>query len=175
MPRPLTHIMQDLQLSYVRAVVAQAGATLSQIDGSSDYGTDVTLSAIMDDKGTFTDSGPPVRCQLKASTDCIFYPNAENPTHVKFDMKVDAYNKLVHPKRSYVAFVLFAMPKEQKEWLLISRDCMCLRNCCYWARLLGAKSPNKETKRVCIPISNVFDQAAVNQILEEAAEYRPNG
>lgn len=175
MPRPENHIKQDLQLAYVGAVVAQAGATLSPTPGGSDYGTDIQISDIMNDEGVFTDTGPPVRCQLKASTDCIFYPNDENPTLVKFDMKVGAYNKLVHPKRSYTAFILFAMPNDRKEWLTITRDHMSLRNCCYWARLSGDRSPNKSTKRVCIPIDNVFDMSAVKQILEEAAEYRPYG
>lgn len=173
MARPEDHIKQDLQLAFVSAVVAQAGATLTPVEGGSDYGTDIYISDIEPDDGVFADTGPPVRCQLKASTNCIFHPNDENPTLVKFDMRVKDYNKLVSPKRSYIVFILFAMPKERNDWLTISRDFMSLRNCCYWTRLSGGKSDNKRSQRVCIPIDNVFDTSAVMQIFEEAAEYRP--
>ena len=166
MPRPASHIIPDLQLAYVDAVVARAGYTCDHVKDSNDYGTDVMISETMEDNGTFSDTGPPVRCQLKASTS--FEVKSE---YVACDMEVDAYNKLVHLRRGFIILIVFKLPKDEKEWLKINDDCMSLKNCCYWDRIVGEKSEKKRTKRIKIPRIQRFDPPSVAQILRLSREY----
>lgn len=166
MPRPPTHIIPDLQLAYVDAVVARAGYTCDHVTGSNDYGTDVMISETMEEDGNFSDTGPPVRCQLKAST--TFEVKSD---HVACDLEVDAYNKLVNPRRGFIILIVFKLPEDENEWLKISEKCLSLRKCCYWDRIVGEKSENESSKRVKIPRIQRFDPPAVAQILRLSREF----
>ncbi|MDE2859198.1 MAG: DUF4365 domain-containing protein [Chloroflexota bacterium] len=158
--------MQDLQLAYVDAVVARAGYTCDHVKGSNDYGTDVMISDTMEESGTFSDTGPPVRCQLKAS---ITYEVKSE--YIACDMEVGAYNKLVNPRRGFIILIVFKLPKDEKEWLKVNDDCMSLKNCCYWDRIVDEKSENRSKKRIKIPRIQRFDPPAVAQILRLSREY----
>ena len=166
MPRPSSHIIPDLQLAYVDAVVARAGYTCDHVRDSNDYGTDVMISDTMEEKGKYSDTGPPVRCQLKASIN--FEVKSD---HVACDLEVGAYNKLVNPRRGFIVLIVFKLPKDEKEWLKVNDDYMSLKNCCYWDRVVGEKSEKKDKKRVKIPRIQRFDPPAVAQILRLSREY----
>ena len=166
MPRPSSHIIPDLQLAYVDAVVARAGYTCDHVRDSNDYGTDVLISDTMEEDGSFSDTGAPVRCQLKASIN--FEVKRE---FVACDLEVEAYNKLVNPRRGFIILIVFKLPRDEKQWLSVNDDCMSLRNCCYWDRIVGEKSEKKNTKRVKIPRIQRFDPPAVAQILRLSREY----
>ena len=171
MIRPDAHIMTQLQVSYVKAVAAIAGVTCDEVSTGNDYGTDVFLSDLMDDDEIgVSDTGVPCRCQLKSSITCKLRDN-----HVSYKLSVSAYNKLVHPRRGFIILIVFNLPREKSDWLKQSEDVLCLKHCCYWTRVTGEKSTNKNSITIKIPREQVFDSEAIKTVMRLANEDKNHG
>ena len=167
--QPLDYLkMEFLQVAYVNAVVADAGKSCDT--PRRDTGIDLRVVDWIQDPqnpNSYEDGGVVFNCQLKASTRCSFKDD-----NMIFPMKVKEYNKLVNwPGAGIKILVAFNMPKQPESWFSQNSDIMCLRHCCYWTELTGkSPSPNKpdSTKRIPIPVSNVFDSETVMQLTERA-------
>lgn len=162
---PLRHMMEYLQIAYVRAVVARAEATYQTYE--QDYGIDGRISAI---RG-LTPEGKPIPdicafdCQLKATRNW----KIEND-HVKFDLDVRAYNTLIALQDRLGILILYRLPKNIDKWLTVSEESLCMRKCCYWKLLSGEPTTNTSTKQVCIPQSQLFDTSAVTYLLDQVRQ-----
>ncbi len=161
---PLTHIMEDLQFAYVRAVIANAGRTCEKPE--RDYGVDLRVVDAGDTGKSYSDDdGVAFNCQLKSSTKY----RVSNGT-VYFPVKVKHYNKMVTwTGTTPLLLIAFTMPDKKEEWCTQSEESLCLRHCCFWKDLAGeAKSAlNPESRiNVEIPSHSIFDSAVVNEFVE---------
>lgn len=165
MPIPSSHMKEQLQFSYVNAVVARSGAKCTP--PPSDYGMDVIISEvkILPD-GSFTDTSFLFHGQLKATTRCKIRND-----YVVYDLDVKTYNKLVQWEGNAPAIlIVFKLPKNEQEWLNLDEDVLCMRNCCYWMRLEGKVSTNVSSKTIKIPREQVFDPQAVTYLLDQVRQ-----
>lgn len=164
MPIPSSHLQERLHFAYVHAVVAKAGATCQPYN--PDYGTDARISAIkIKPSGGYAKSTVGFECQLKSSTSCEI-----NDQHVVYDLDANTYNHLVAFEDMFGILILFRLPKREVDWLEISEDVMCLRNCCYWLHLTGKKTKNISSKRIFIPRHQLFNPEAVKQLLNQVKQ-----
>jgi hypothetical protein len=150
---PYQHTEEVLSVSYVKAVVSQFGHTYSTIE--SDYGTDGCVRKIKKTDQSFIDLGTKFDCQLKAS---INWEKKEN--YIVYDLSSEAYNKLVLRNNESdipCLLIILCLPKEKNEWLSISENALNIRNCCYFTYLYGTTTKNVGTKRIFIPMKNIFD------------------
>lgn len=168
MSLPLNHKMEHLNSAYVRAVAAKAGANCTKPE--YDYGVDLIINEMQSSPGGgFTGTGSLFQCQLKATTNLKVEDD-----YVVYDMEVGAYNKLVEWEVGWIILIVFKLPKDEREWLSVTEDVLCMKDCCYyWIPLREEASTNKSSKRIRIPRNQLFDPQAVTDLLERVRrDYR---
>jgi hypothetical protein len=162
MPIPLSHMKERLSVAYVRTVVARAGAQFIPEDGT-EYGTDAIIRKVqLLPNGNYASTSWGFDCQIKATTNWI-----EEREHLVYDMKVEAYNKLItHLGSTSCILILFRLPINEADWLRLDEESLLLKNCCYWMYLEGQRSSNKSTVRIRIPRKHLFTPDSVNNLLD---------
>ena len=159
MSLPLNYKMEHLHFAYVRAVAAKAGANCTRPE--NDYGVDLRINKVRTKPdGGFADTGFLFHCQLKATTNLKVEDN-----YVVYDMEAGAYKNLVEWKGGLMILIVFKLPKDEQEWLSVTEDVLCMKDCCYWIHL-EESSTNKSSKRIRIPRNQLFDPQAVTDLLE---------
>lgn len=140
-------IQEELSKAYVRAVVYNAGLSLS-IPEKDYYGIDGTI----DDPNRRGVNR--IDFQLKSTTD---YEVRDG--EIVYDLRVEDYNRLIRDEDVPRVLILYLMPKDPDEWLAQGLEQLCLRECAFWHSLMGKDwSPNPYEKRVFVPQANVFSQ-----------------
>jgi hypothetical protein len=99
---------------------------------------------------------------VKATTRSVLQPDK-----ILYDLKAEAYNKLVAFEIRPVILILFRLPVTQDEWVNCAEDCLELRNCCYWMIVRGLPTDNTSSIRISIPRTQIFDPTAVNYLLDK--------
>lgn len=161
MPIPPEHIKERLNVAYVTAVVAKAGAACSFTD-APEYGNDGHISKVVQlPNGKFRETGHIIHCQLKAT--CTSEIRGDN---IIYDMEVDAYNKLAQWSGSTCILILLCLPEKVTDWLHLSEDQLILKRCSYWTQICGPQSSNKSTQRVSIPRKQLFTPETVVELLK---------
>lgn len=156
---PETHIQEKLSLAYVKAIAAQAGVNFVET-GGNDYGVDAFIQKVIQlENGKLVTNGYPMQCQIKASSVCIV-----EEQDVVFDVKADAYNKLIAAEKA-VLLIVFRMPKGKLDWLSSDEDALKISNCCYWYIVDGLETKNSEQKRIRIPRVQQFNEESINTLL----------
>jgi hypothetical protein len=156
------HIEESLSLSYVNAVVSKTGQVFNVIN--RDYGVDGSVRRIDSINGKLIDMGAVFDCQLKASKNW-----SENETEIIYDIKADAYNRLVIRRENSTLpcyLILLCLPKDKKDWLCITENELILKRSCYYYQMPDERTKNTSSVRVKIPKKNLFDCGAVNILLE---------
>ena len=149
------NFMQErLSRSYVEAVVHRAGFRLSYplVD---DHGIDGTIAS-------YGGGLNRVDFQLKSTTDY-----AVRDGEIIYDLRAENYNRLTADDGLPQVLILYAMPSDDRLWLSQSEDELCLRKCAYWVSLMGKpKSSNVSTRRVRLPLSNVFNEDGLRDMFK---------
>ena len=140
-------IQKQLSQAYVRAVVYNAGFSLSSPEEDY-YGIDGTI----DDP---TRRGVNrIDFQLKSTTNYEIRDGA-----IVYDLRVEDYNRLIRDDDVPRVLILYLMPDDRDEWLAQGPEQLCLRECAFWHSLMGEpRSPNVSHKRVFVPQGNVFSR-----------------
>jgi len=146
----------------VQAVIAQSGWSYGVPE--SDYGIDIEVKYVREIGGKYKSTGHALEIQIKSTTQPYIRDN-----ELIFDLDVAAFNELANPTRGANAIlVVYCMPSADSDWLAVSREQIVLRNCGYWVCLRGLEaSGNQATKRVSIPLSQVFDADALGEMMEK--------
>ena len=167
MSLPLNYKMEHLHFAYVRAVAAKAGANCTRPE--NDYGVDLRINKVRTKPdGGFADTGFLFHCQLKATTNLKVEDD-----YVVYDMEAGAYKNLVEWKGGWIILIVFKLPKDEQEWLSVTEDVLCMKDCCYWIHLREESSTNESSKRIRIPRNQLFDPQAVTDLLERVRrDYR---
>lgn len=158
---PPQHRQEAMSMAYIQAVCAKCGWAC-EIQ-KQDYGTDVDIKYIKNFNGTRRATGHTLRVQAKSTASPLF----ENGSLV-FDLAVKNYNDLCNIEvGSPIILVVYCMPSDENDWLCIGTNATVLKHCGYWISLRGnTRSENETTQRIRIPSNNVFDETALNDMME---------
>jgi hypothetical protein len=159
-------IEESLSRAYVFAVAGRAGVNIA---GSiKDYGIDGTFRRVVMFGEERIETGFPVDFQLKASIDCKLEPDS-----VVYDMKADAYQKLVYRRNNGSSphiLILLALPADAEQWIGHSEDALLIRQCCYWYQVGHEYTENTSSIRIRIPRNQQLTPSSLNTLLDMAEE-----
>lgn len=112
---------------------------------------------------------PRLDAQVKCtSTDCV------RDEAIYYDLKVENYNKLIHPNPGSPQFLIVVIvPEHINDWIQVNNQpeiATIIRAAAYWLSLKG-KEPtnNKNTKTVEIPLNNRLTPAMLKAIMRKIA------
>lgn len=155
------HQKESLGQAYVRAVVAKAGFNIAVSE--HDYGVDGLIKDVADRGGRYFETGFGINFQLKSSVDVVFEDG-----FVVYDLESKNYNDLVYETTMLPnILVLFVLPHDEQLWLNVDREHLSIRHCAWWGSLAGlAPTQNSESKRIRIPIEQVFDPSNLIKMMD---------
>ena len=154
-PMPSSQIQEQLSLAYVRSVIFDAGCNVSF--PAVDRGIDGTIEA---PRGGMNK----VDFQIKSTTRQLELDDG----NIMYDLRVENYNQLIVSDDAPRVLILYLMPSEREEWISQSENELCLRNCAYWASLMGRRlSRNRYTKRVEVPLANIFSSDGLSDMFSQ--------
>jgi hypothetical protein len=158
----IPHCKESLSRAYITAVVGRARHKVNW-NSDFDYGVDGYVRAI-EQRGTrHFETGLGFDFQSKTTTNWELV-NGE----IVYDLETDAYNDLVCRAGNGVLpflLILLCIPHDDNDWLDVSPDRLIIQKCAYWLQLDGVLTTNAGTKRVKIPVANVFMPSSVIYIL----------
>jgi hypothetical protein len=160
----IPHCKESLSRAYVTAVVGRSRNNLLW-GREFDYGVDGSVR-ILKKRGTrIREIGLGFDFQSKTTTDWEI-----DGGEVAYDLEVEAYNDLVERAGSGAfpfLLVLLCLPTNEAGWLDVSPEKLVLQKCAFWSKLNGSLTNNAGTRRIRIPVANVFTPAAVATILHD--------
>jgi hypothetical protein len=157
-------IMEELSLTYVRAVASHARFSVEEVRRDRDS-IDLHILA----KGSLGGPlhSPALAVQLKSTgmTDEDLQ-RCSQAHSFPFDLKPKNFNDLSARTLIPRVLVVFLMPKDPEEWLTATQEALTLRRAAYWCSLLGnAATSNKTSARVHVPWTQVFDVDGIRALL----------
>lgn len=160
----IPHCKESLSRAYVTAVVGRA---LHKINWNSDYdyGIDGYVRELAKRGSRHFETGLGFDFQSKTTTSWTL-----NGQNIIYDLEADAFNDLASRAGTGALpfiLILLCIPSDDTIWLDVSPDRLIIQKCAYWLQVDGILTPNTATKRIHIPISNVFTPASVIQILSD--------
>lgn len=159
--------MEQYQIGLIRSIAAAAGCTYSTVN--PDPGIDALLTR---HDGSIMDSQ--IQIQLKAVSEQNGW-NADR-SRIHTELSAERYADAIKPKEELTTrtiFLIMDLPTTVDAWINYQDDSMLLHNHCYWVSLEG--EPPKtgvQTVRISAPVEQLFDDAALCEILEKVKEGR---
>jgi hypothetical protein len=150
---------EALSLAYVHAVAAACGMTHSV--PSKDYGIDLVLNDIREERHRFTESGWSLAIQLKSTASVV-----EMRAGISYDLPVRAYDALraTFPVRRIL--VLSVLPDDERQWVRYTHSRMELRQRAFWISLRGRPAVrNRSSLRLTIPKRQRFTSDGLRAIM----------
>jgi len=121
-------------------------------------------------KSRYSETGRELKFQLKATTENSVIVSDDN---LKYDLEAKNYNDLIMRRntKSPLILVLFILPTNQTEWLIVSENELISKKCAYWyiPQQNEATTENTDTKRIVINKNNLVNPESLNQLFEEYA------
>lgn len=156
------HQKESLGQAYVRAIVAKAGYNISVSE--HDYGVDGLIKDVVNRGERYFETGFGINFQLKSSVNVTFEDD-----FLVYDLESKNYNDLVYETEMLPnILILFAMPREESQWLTFNRDQLSIRNCAWWCSFAGLEqTKNDVKKRVRIPIDQVFSPDSLVDLMNK--------
>ena len=114
-----------------------------------------------------------LNAQLKNTT--IIKPDAGKEYFSHQLKKREFFERLALPRKGVKAILLvMATSPIQAKWTSADHDNMMVRHCCYWACLEGHPvDPEVSSPSVRIPTANIFDGAALTEIMDKLDRGEP--
>jgi hypothetical protein len=164
---PTTAKQDHLGVAYVRAVAAKAGCTSLCTEGGADFGIDIQVNHVALVDGKPETDGALIQIQLKS-----VYNAEVKEEHVVYDLEAKDYNRLVRKRYTSRLLVLFRLPREEDRWLTVTPDATTIRHCAYWQNIPQGDdlTENHRTIRIKIPVNQVFDPAALVELMTRVVE-----
>jgi hypothetical protein len=147
---------QQLSVAYVHAVAAMAGYRC-QVQTPDQDSVDVTICATGHVHATSIARSPKLDVQLKATSSLVV---DQDPFSFRLGLK--NYNDLRRDSLIPKILVVLILPKERRQWLETTEECMISRRCAYWASL-AEKPETANTHSISIRIPRV-QQFTVDQL-----------
>ena len=148
-------------MAYALAIAASAGYTTSERDLDRD-GVDLSIQA----GGAMR---PALDLQLKATI------NLGDPREgvFQFPLRIRNYDLLRIPTQTPRLLVVLDLPRNQGQWMTVTRNELILRHRAYWTSLSGLEeTQNAESISVSIPEQNLFDATSLHTLMEQSRSGR---
>jgi hypothetical protein len=160
--------MEALQESYLRAVVASAGCVVVG-KPEIDEGIDLEVRHTSGSHG-LTDGVARLEIQMKATVG----PISGDARYLTARMSQGRYNHFAtkNPTMDKIV-VIMHMPARQEHWIYARPKGLTIHHCAYWMNLAGADQVNTLTATVAAPMSQVFDDVALCDIMERIGRGDP--
>jgi hypothetical protein len=156
---PDNHVKSFLSKSYVNAVATQAGFGCQFKE--PDYGIDAEISEVQFfNNGKYISTGYHFNVQMKAT-----HNFTRNMNEVVYSLDAEAYNRLVYHKGGLIVLVLFCLPENPNDRILLTEDCLELRNCCYWYKAPEEETNNSSSLTIHIPRGQIFTPASCQNLM----------
>jgi len=145
-------------LAYASAVAAKARYTIA-IPIQDRDSIDIVFSAGGPRR-------PSIAAQLKATIN-LGSVNAEG--NFSYSLKKKNYDDLIELCQTPRILIVLDMPVDPLDWMNISEDELIIKRKAYWVHLVGLpETDNTSGKTVYIPKINVFNEAALSQLIERS-------
>ena len=153
---------EDLSISYLRAIAAQAQITF-ELRNRDDDGRDAELSKITQVNGAPFNAEFSV--QLKATYSKSAYKQSDD--FIKYRLKAKNYNDLCRRGTKSIILGLLILPSNVSNWVSQSAEKLILQKCMYWISLRGNKeTANSSSVTVKIPKSNVLSAEQLTKMVD---------
>ena len=152
--------MEQISLTYVRAVASQAGyqVTIPESDNDS---VDGVLMAQFGRR-------PRIEFQAKSTTRDVLRNGI-----IYFPLPIKNYEELRVESWVPRILVVMLMPRDNAARLSQTTTELCLYHCTYWLSLASMPArPNTSNVTVEIPTSNIFDRGQLDALMNRANEGR---
>jgi hypothetical protein len=152
-----TDVEEAYSVAYVHALAAGLGYVVSQKNFDRD-GVDLTVEA-------GDGCRPKIDIQLKATIN--LKDNGKGA--FRYPCRKRNYDLLRLTTQTPRLLVVLHLPSDANEWLTVTPSELVLRNCAYWANLLGAAEVENETSvTIDLPQHNRFDLAGLKALMEQS-------
>lgn len=155
---------EDLSISYLRAVAAQAKVTF-ELRHRDENSIDVHLSKL-----TTTDEGNQFYALFNVQLKATYSDYTETATTINYPLNVKNYNDLRRPSSNSIILCLLILPKDCSNWISQTPKELCLKKCMYWISLKDfPETHNKTTVTIDIPKTNVVTVEALEKMIHDVA------
>jgi hypothetical protein len=152
--------MEAYQAGYLRAIAAAAGCIISRPE--IDEGVDIGLTH-RSSEHTVGDQVARLEVQMKSTSTGVFPPTS----HVSARMTRKRHDELSVPNPTINKIVvILCMPADPKDWVLSEPEFLRMHHCAYWVNLAGSPAATAANPTVRAPISQVFDDVSLCEIME---------
>lgn len=155
---------EDLSISYLRAVAAQAQVTF-ELRHRDENSIDVHLS-----KQTTTEDGNEFYAMFNVQLKATFSGYTETNTTIHYPLNVKNYNDLRRPASNSIILCLLILPNDCNGWISQTPEELCLKKCMYWLSLKDyPETQNTTSVTVEIPKTNVVTVEALLNMIHDVA------
>lgn len=158
------HIKESISKSYVKALAARAGISISTPD--PDYGIDGTFRRAEYNTALkqYLDSGFCLDYQLKASI------NVEHSYgYIKYNLDIKNYRDLIvknlpNPR----ILIVYEMPRDVNFWITVKNNETIFKTCAWWYSLEGQPEvANKNSVLIEIPDNQQFTPESLKELMQK--------
>lgn len=155
---------EDLSISYLRAVAAQAQVTF-ELKKRDDDSVDAELRKL-----TETDEGKKFRVEFNVQLKATYCGYTETEDSIKYPLKVKNYNDLRMDSSSSIILCLLILPEEHANWIVQSSEELTLKKCMYWISLKNyPETTNTSTVTITIPKTNIISVESLQEMVHIVA------
>lgn len=163
-PQMLTipHCKESLSRAYITAVVGRSRLAIDW-GREYDYGVDGTVKHLSKYNNRIYEDGFGFDFQAKSSVDWEIEGN-----EIVYDLRAENFNDLAlrsanSPLPLYL--ILLCLSKKPTSWLKVQNAHLILKDCAFFHRITEGPTDNTATKRIRIPVRNIFRPANVRKIM----------
>lgn len=157
-------MMEELQVSYIRAIAASAGCIVGSLN--IDDGVDALLQHKSERHTYITDRVARLEIQLKATSRDI-----SDTGHITVKMKRDRweYFQTKDPSVSKI-IVIMAMPSRQDHWTYARHKSLSIHYCGYWVNIADAADTGAAEPTVQASQEQIFNDIALCDMMERIGQ-----
>lgn len=163
MSLPINIIKEKLSKRYVEAVASRAGFEISRDE--FDTGDDLNIKEVdVRIEGGKTNYYPTSRfifLQIKSTT---IKQIKKQKGYIKYSLRAKNYNDLVYVNKKNKntktpkVLILFVLPNNIKNWLILNNNELILKKCAYWYTTESEiETTNKTNIKIKIPTDQIFN------------------
>lgn len=148
------------------AVVSNSGHFIARTNLEDDYGTDFEIKKLVKLNGELINPEAFFRIQLKTTSNWSI-----DDEQIIYDLDVKAYNTIVYHNQVCTTpqiLVLMCLGNQVTNWCDINKDFIRFKNSLFWYYTNSKDyTDNKNSIRIRVPVSQVFDSIAINNLVSQ--------
>lgn len=162
----ITTVKEDISISYLSAICAQAGIAYEIIRHDDDSTDGLMMKRIHLDKKRKFDAQ--LRIQLKCTSSLSQYQ--DHGETITYKLKVKNYNDLCTLSTTPIILGLLVLPENKNEWLQWTTEELLIKGCMYWSEFSKNKrSANSGSVTITINKGQTLHSESLNELLEKIA------